>query len=95
MNRWVEIEFDCLPLRSIGRFDIPLDASPVYQAKCERIKQAIDQHGSHNSYYLTPGLAWQHELLSSVSFFMIPISLNFAITKDLIMIRKGVQLPLP
>ena len=52
MNRWVEIEFDCLPLRSIGRLDVPLDASPVYQAKCERIKQAIDRHGSHNSYYL-------------------------------------------
>ena len=52
MDRWVEIEFDCLPLRTIGRLDIPLDASPVYQAKCARIKEAIEQHGSHNSYYL-------------------------------------------
>lgn len=52
MDRWVEIAFDCLPLRSIGRLDIPLDASPAYQAKCERIKQAIEKHGSHNSYFL-------------------------------------------
>jgi hypothetical protein len=52
MNRWVEISFDCLPLRTIGRLDVPLDASPKYQGFCERIKQAIEKHGSHNTYYL-------------------------------------------
>jgi len=52
MNRWVEITFDCLPLRTIGRLDIPLDASPKYQALCERIKAAIQRHGSHNTYFL-------------------------------------------
>ena len=52
MNRWVEITFDCLPLRTVGRLDIPLDASPKYRALCERIKAAIERHGSHNSYYL-------------------------------------------
>ena len=52
MERWVEITFDCLPLRSIGRFEIPIDASPKYQAHCERVKAALEQHGSHNSYYL-------------------------------------------
>lgn len=52
MNRWVEITFDCLPLRSIGRLDVPIDASPKYRQRCERIKSAIEQHGSHNSYYL-------------------------------------------
>ena len=52
MNRWVEITFDCLPLRSISRFDIPMDASPKYQAFCGRVKSAIERHGSHNSYYL-------------------------------------------
>ena len=52
MDRWVEIEFDCLPLRSIGRLDVPLDASPKYRALCERIKQAIEKHGSYNTYYL-------------------------------------------
>jgi hypothetical protein len=52
MNRWVEIAFDCLPLRSVGRLDIPLDASPKYRARCERIKRALEKHGSHNSYFL-------------------------------------------
>lgn len=52
MSRWVEITFDCLPLRTVGRFDAPLDASPKYRAFCERVKQAIATHGSYNSYYL-------------------------------------------
>ncbi|MGD9645343.1 MAG: hypothetical protein AB7U73_06495, partial [Pirellulales bacterium] len=52
MPRYVDIEFDCLPLRSVGRLDIPLDASPAYRARCERIKHAIETHGSHNTYFL-------------------------------------------
>ncbi|MBC8356051.1 MAG: hypothetical protein H8E66_29080 [Planctomycetes bacterium] len=52
MNRWVEITFDCLPLRTISRLDIPLDASPKYRALCERIKLAIEKHGQHNAYFL-------------------------------------------
>jgi hypothetical protein len=52
MSRFVEISFDCLPLRSVGRLDIPIDASPRYRARCERIKAALEKHGSHNSYYL-------------------------------------------
>lgn len=51
-ERSVEITFDCLPLRSIGRLDIPLDASPKFRAKCERIKTAINEHGSTNTFYL-------------------------------------------
>lgn len=46
------VEFDCLPLRSISRFDIPLDASPKYQAWCERLKAAVAKHGTYNTYYL-------------------------------------------
>ncbi len=52
MSQFVEIEFDCLPLRSVGRMDIPIDASPQYRARCERIKRALEMHGSHNSYFL-------------------------------------------
>jgi hypothetical protein len=52
MQRWVEITFDCLPLRTVGRLDIPLDASPNYRALLERIKAAIETHGFHNTYYL-------------------------------------------
>lgn len=53
MERWVEIEFDCLPLRSVARLDIPLDASPKFRQRCERVKHAIDRHGRHNTYYLS------------------------------------------
>ncbi len=52
MPRWVEIEFDCLPLRTIQRLDIPLDASPKFRQHCERVKQCLNAHGSHNTYYL-------------------------------------------
>lgn len=52
MSQYVEISFDCLPLRSVGRLDIPIDASPKYRQRCERIKAALAQHGSHNSFYL-------------------------------------------
>lgn len=52
MERFVEITFDCLPLRSVGRRDIPLDASPAFRALCERILAALDAHGAHNTYYL-------------------------------------------
>ena len=52
MNRFVDITFDCLPLRSVTRLDIPIDASPKYQALCERIKQGIATHGTFNTYYL-------------------------------------------
>jgi len=55
MSNWVEINFDCLPLRSIARFDIPLDASPKYRERCLRVKSALENHGSHNTYYLFNG----------------------------------------
>jgi hypothetical protein len=52
MQRYVEISFDCLPLRSVGRIDIPLDASPAFRAHCERVQAAIAAHGTHNTYFL-------------------------------------------
>ncbi|MBS0208630.1 MAG: hypothetical protein JSS27_06705 [Planctomycetes bacterium] len=52
MSQFVEIQFDCLPLRTIGRLDIPLDASPKFRAFCERLKHALDEHGTFNTYYL-------------------------------------------
>jgi hypothetical protein len=52
MEQWVDIQFDCIPLRSVTRLDVPLDASPRYQALCQRIKSAIERHGVHNAYYL-------------------------------------------
>jgi hypothetical protein len=52
MPQWVEISFDCLPLRTLPRLDIPLDASPKFRQRCENILAAIEKHGTHNSYYL-------------------------------------------
>jgi hypothetical protein len=52
MESWVEISFDCLPLRSVGRLDAPLDASPKFQEFCRRVKACIEKHGAHNTYYL-------------------------------------------
>jgi hypothetical protein len=52
MDPVVDIAFDCLPLRSIGRVDIPLDASPEFSARCERLKREIDSHAGANAYFL-------------------------------------------
>jgi len=52
MDRFIDITFDCLPLRTVGRLEIPLDASPVYRQRCERVKAALEKHGSHNSFFL-------------------------------------------
>ncbi len=52
LGRWVEVKFDCLPLRSVGKVVIPDDASPKLAEKLGRIQAAIEHHGTHNSYYL-------------------------------------------
>lgn len=52
IGRWVEIEFDCLPLRTVQRVDVPMDASPKYQQFVMRVKEAIETHGVLNTYYL-------------------------------------------
>lgn len=53
MNTHVDITFDCLPLRSIGRFDVPVDASPELAELCHRITRAAEKHGLHNTYYVS------------------------------------------
>lgn len=59
-GQWVDIEFDCLPLRSITRLDVPVDASPAYEQFILRVKEAMQKHGSHNSYYLHRGSCTYH-----------------------------------
>ena len=49
----VTITFDCTPLRGFSRLDIPIDASPVFRAKLERLQRAVGRHGTRNTYYLT------------------------------------------
>jgi hypothetical protein len=51
----VTITFECTPLRSVPRLDIPLDASPGYRRRLERMQRSVGNHGTRNSYYLTDG----------------------------------------
>jgi hypothetical protein len=48
----VEIEFDCLPLRSMARLDVPLDASDELRERAERMKAAIAAFGVERGYFL-------------------------------------------
>ncbi len=48
----VEIAFDCLPLRSVGRLDVPLDASDEFRRRAERIKAALAEFGAERTYFL-------------------------------------------
>jgi hypothetical protein len=52
MDTLIDIAFDCLPHRSVGRVDIPLDASPEFHARLEHLKRSIDKHGVDNAYFL-------------------------------------------
>ncbi len=52
MEPVVEITFDCLPLRAVGRLDAPLDASPVYRARYEHLIAALEKYGPERTYFL-------------------------------------------
>jgi hypothetical protein len=52
MQPKLDIAFDCLPLRSVGRLDAPLDASPALRARVQQLQRAIDAHGTENAYFL-------------------------------------------
>lgn len=52
VGQWVEIDFDCLPLRTVTRLDVPVDASPAYEQFVLRVIAAIEKHGTLNAYYL-------------------------------------------
>ena len=55
MSPSVSVSFDCTPLRSIARWDVPLDLAPEKQESRARMRQAAGRHGLHNSYYLSNG----------------------------------------
>jgi hypothetical protein len=52
MEPVVDIAFDCLPLRSVNRVDVPLDASPAFRARCEHLQRSLESHGAQNAYFL-------------------------------------------
>ncbi|MEM9826611.1 MAG: hypothetical protein AAF958_08480 [Planctomycetota bacterium] len=59
-GKWVEIEFDCLPLRSVTRTDVPVDASPAYEQWVLKVKAAMEKHGTHNTHFLYNGRCTFH-----------------------------------
>jgi hypothetical protein len=48
----VEIAFDCLPLRAVGRLDAPIDASPVFRTRYEHLTAALEKFGPERTYFL-------------------------------------------
>jgi hypothetical protein len=51
----VDIEFDCLPLRSTAGRTLPADSSPGLERLWTLLRQAAEKHGTHNSYFLNRG----------------------------------------
>ncbi|MBL8890575.1 MAG: hypothetical protein JNL67_11410 [Planctomycetaceae bacterium] len=68
----VDIEFDCLPLRSTAGRTLPLDASPGLERLWSQLRQAAEKHGTHNSYFLNRGRCrfhlTNHPQLGQVTF---------------------------
>jgi hypothetical protein len=53
MSNYVDITFDCLPLRSVPRLDAPLDDADSETAEfAQRVRHAVTKHGQFNTYYL-------------------------------------------
>jgi hypothetical protein len=72
MTRWVEINFDCLPLRSVACFSPPLDASHEEADLYRKLREAAQKHGIHNAYYLHGGKCvfhlTNHEQIGMLNF---------------------------
>lgn len=52
MEPVVDIVFDCLPLRSIGRLDAPLDSPPEFRRRHARLVDAMERFGPERTYFL-------------------------------------------
>jgi hypothetical protein len=72
MSRWVEIDFQCVPLRSVARLTPPLDAPEEVAILFRQLRQAGQKHGFHNTYYLHDGQCvfhlTNHEQLGTLEF---------------------------
>jgi hypothetical protein len=77
----VHVAFDCQPLRSLGRLDIPIDASPRFRQKLERIQAAISSHGARNTYYLTNAVC-RFQLTSDPAIGMVEFTVEGTVLTD-------------
>ena len=68
----VDISFVCIPLRSLGRFDSPIDADEKQRSHWIRLHNALNKHGAHNAFFLTDGKCIFHmtndEIEGMISF---------------------------
>ena len=55
MAQNLEISFTCIPLRSVGRFDPPLDATEQQRSLWVQLHRALNTHGAHNAFFLCEG----------------------------------------
>ena len=67
--------------RHTNRLDIPIDASPAYRVRCQRIKQALETHGSHNTYFLYDARCTFH-LTNDSEFGMIQYTFEGTVLTD-------------
>ena len=77
----VAISFDCTPLRGVSRLDSPLDASPVFRAKLERMQRAVARHGTRNTYYLTNAFC-RFQLTNDPATGMVEFSVEGTLLTD-------------
>jgi len=55
MSQYVDISFRCIPLRTVGRFDPPVDITEEQRTVLQGLHRAVTKHGAHNAYYLCEG----------------------------------------
>lgn len=48
----IDVEFDCIPLRTVGRLDVPLDASDAQRRRASHMQTAINAYGVERTYFL-------------------------------------------
>jgi hypothetical protein len=72
MSQYVDISFTCIPLRSVGRFDPPPDATERQRGLWDQLRQSLHKHGVHNAFFLDNGRCVfrfaNHETLGMVCF---------------------------
>ncbi|MGW8256811.1 MAG: hypothetical protein ACWGMZ_04935 [Thermoguttaceae bacterium] len=68
----VDISFNCIPLRALGRFDPPVDATDEQRNQWNRLHTALNTHGAFNTFYLCDGRCifhlTNHEIEGMLSF---------------------------
>ena len=52
LSSFVDVEFESIPLRSVGRLDVPLDASDAQRRRAEHMQLAIKAYGQERTYFL-------------------------------------------